>query len=111
MGSKPKAQVRRPPAPADVERFVQGAAERPDVQTPERPGVQVPERPDASTPERPDVPHGKGMVQRKDGTVRRRATIYLTPETARALAVHCAGAGVEMSEVVEAALAAYLKGR
>jgi hypothetical protein len=49
-----------------------------------------------------------GIVQRQDGRLRRRLTIYLSPELAKRLAVHCASNDLEMSEVVEEALAKHL---
>jgi len=43
--------------------------------------------------------------------VRRRRTVYLPPELDRSLAVHCAGEGVQVSDVVAEAVEAYLAGK
>jgi len=82
-----------PPDPVEVERFVAGTppSGRPDDQ--------------AAPPGRP------GLVQRSTGRVRRRRTVYLPPELDRRLAVHCAGEGLEVSDVVARAVDAYLSGQ
>ena len=98
--AKPVIALRRPPkgpTAAVVEAFVTGDL---DAQASERPGVRTAEEP----------PKGRSLVTRADGRVRRRRTVYLPPELDRRLAVHCAAEGVEASEVVAEALAAYLAG-
>ncbi len=97
---KPAVSIRRPPptpAPADVERFVQG----------DRPAnVQPLKRPDVQTSE---PAKGPGLVKRKDGRTRRRTTVYFPPELGKRLAVHCVNEGIELSEAVTAAVTAYLE--
>jgi len=97
---KPVVSIRRPPStpdPDDVERFVSG-----DGPT----NVQPLKPLDVQTPERPA---GRALVQRKSGRTRRRTTVYFPPELAKRLAVHCAGEGTELSEVVSRAVVAYLE--
>ena len=50
----------------------------------------------------------RALVAREDGRVLRRHTIYLTPPTSRKLAVCCAKGDVDLSDVVERAVAAWL---
>lgn len=80
---------------------------------------QPPERPDA--PEGPEPPEGgpTGHVERKgrllgDGTRRgarelRRMTIYLPPDLAKRLTIHCAEIDQQYSQVIADALRAWLK--
>lgn len=75
--------------------------------TPSRdvPAVVV-ERP--SDPQPPPV--GSSFVQRKrDGVVRKRMTIYLTPGIAKGLAMRSVETDKDMSELVEEALGLFLK--
>jgi hypothetical protein len=98
---KPPITIRRPavaPPPTDVERFV-SAGESPHGAksgSPETAGAP-------GTPAR-----GKGIHVRKDGRVRRRITAYLPPDLAQRLSVEAAATGREASEIVSAAVAAYL---
>jgi hypothetical protein len=93
---KPTVAIRRPPS--DAEAFVAG-----QTKAPKRSDVQTSKRSDA-----PAATTRPGIVQRKDGRERRRLTVYLSPKLATQLAVHCAGQGLEMSDVIEQALAAHL---
>ena len=66
----------------------------------------------SSDTEPPSRPHTRapGIVERQGGRLRRRLTVYLSPELAKRLAIHCASSDLEMSEVVEKALAKHLGG-
>jgi hypothetical protein len=55
------------------------------------------------------APGATSQIARKDGTVRRKMTLYLPPDLARELAVYCAGNGLEISATVSVAVAEYLK--
>ena len=99
---KPVVSIRRPSQPADpltVERFV-AAAQDVTPETPRRPDVQAPISAVPAT--------GAGIVCRQSGRVRRRMTVYLPPELAKKLVVRGAEAGVEISDLVEEAVASYL---
>lgn len=117
--SKPVISVRRPPpaAPIDVDSFVAGGHHRPDAQTSsdsdahER-AVRLARPPAIQAPSDGQQPgDGPGLVQRQSGRVRRRMTIYLPPELAKGLAVHCAQSGAEISSVVATVLERYLERR
>ncbi len=98
---KPAISIRRPPtapAAADVERFVSGGGDATVRSQPFDP------TPAAAVPAK----KGKGIHVRKDGRVRRRITAYLPPELAQHLALHAVATGREVSDVVTAAVAAYL---
>lgn len=80
---KPPVAIRRPPKPAhapDPDAFVSGG-KRSSAQTSKR-----------------------STVKRADGRELRRMTIYLTPELAKRLAVHCAETGEDMSAFVATAV-------
>ena len=97
---KPAIAIRRPPEaphPVDVERFVSGG-------TPSN--LQQPKHLDAQTS---GTPPGPGIVKRQDGRLRRRMTVYLPPELAKALSIHCATEGLELSHVVTEAVASLLQ--
>jgi hypothetical protein len=49
------------------------------------------------------------VIERSDGRLRRRMTLYLSPELARALKVHAAERDAEMSDIVAAAVEAFLE--
>lgn len=78
--------------------------------TSERPGTKLAEGSRAPTPQRSggQTPRRRGLVQRQDGRVRRRMTVYLPPDLARELAVRCAATGEDISDAVSAAVQAYL---
>ena len=59
----------------------------------------------------PSPPAGRGLVQRRNGRVRRRRTIYLPPDIDRELAMFCASNGREVSETIAHALVLYLERR
>ena len=108
---RPMPAIRRPPAAVALDAFVAGA------QTPESPAVQASERPVVQAPERPAVPQEaksapsaapRAVVTRADGSERRRMTLYLPPALARRLAVYCAGAERDLSDVVTEAVAGWL---
>ena len=42
----------------------------------------------------------RGVIERKDGRQLRRLTVYLAQDLARRLAVHCAAAGIGLSEFI-----------
>jgi len=50
-----------------------------------------------------------GIVERKDGTVWRKATIYFTPDAYRELEQFCITADLELSDVVAKATSEYLE--
>jgi hypothetical protein len=54
---------------------------------------------------------GRGLVQRRNGRVRRRRTVYLPPDLDRNLSTFCAANGREVSETISEALALYLDRR
>ena len=88
---KPVANIRRPPLeskPRDVNRFVSAEA---DVQTSEHPNVSASARP-------------ASVVRRRDGRTRRRMTVYLPPDLARKLELHCVTQNRELSEAVTEAV-------
>lgn len=60
------------------------------------------------TPRPPEARPAKGLLRRADGRVTRRMTMYLDPELARRLVMHCAATGQEISDVAAAALRDYL---
>ncbi len=96
---KPAIALRRPPTapPQEIERFVAGS-------TP--PNLQQLKPP---IPKTSDSPTGLGIVQRQDGRLRRRMTVYFPPELAKALSIHCATEGLEISRVVAEAVASHLQ--
>jgi hypothetical protein len=53
----------------------------------------------------------RGLVQRRNGRLRRRRTIYLPPDIDRELSVFCASNGREVSETIAHALVLYLERR
>jgi hypothetical protein len=97
---KPKLAVRpRPPLdPLAVEKFVSGAPERPEVRAPGRSDPQTLEKSLTA----------KGLVERKDGKVRRRMTVYLPPDLARSLMLRSLETGEEASELVSRAVSRFL---
>jgi hypothetical protein len=108
MQPKPSLTLRRPPppAPADpnaIESFIAKGA------GPE--STQAPEHLDAQEPSRPaEAPKGPGLVRRASGKVRRRMTVYLPPDLARALLVRAAEEGADVSDIVTAAVTKHLEG-
>ncbi len=64
-----------------------------------------------SSVETPSPRTGRGLVQRRNGRVRRRRTIYLPPDIDRELSVFCASNGREVSETIAHALVLYLERR
>ena len=102
---KPKDNVvdlgSAPPAEA-LEAFISsGPAGRPDVSV------------NAQSVTRSSVQtfSGRGLVQRRNGRVRRRRTVYLPPDLDRNLSTYCAANGREVSETISEALALYLDRR
>lgn len=102
MPSKPKPTFgpKKPPPldPAAVENYVSEGAQasrQPDRQASKRSGVRAPTR-------------GRGIIERKGGRVRRRMTVYLSPELARDLGMHAVGQGADVSDLIEEAVSAYL---
>jgi len=60
-------------------------------------------------PPTPPVPRRtKAILARKDGRQLRRMTIYLPPELARRLAIHAAGADMDVSGALAEIVAAFL---
>jgi hypothetical protein len=112
--SKPKVPP-YPPALDEGKGFVTGEFAQPDLESARptdveglRPsGTQAVDVSDTQPPSR-WASRSPGIVQRQDGRLRRRLTVYLSPELAKRLAVHCASNDFEMSEVVEEALAKHL---
>ena len=86
---KPTVQVRKPPASVDA--FVQG------VQTSKDSGSQTSKRSNAQASKR-------RTLERADGRQVRRLTVYLPAELASRLAVHCAKADRDLSDVVAEAV-------
>lgn len=87
---KPTASLRKPSAPKSVDDFVTAGGEAPAGAASE------------------GAPRSRTLVARKDGTERRRTTVYFAPELARRLNVHCATHDLEMSQVVGDAVEALL---
>ena len=89
---KPVVSIRRPPVskpdPVAVDQFVSGQ-KSPDVQTSGGSDVQV---------------SGLGIVQRRDGRVRRRMTVYLPPDLAKKLKIYAVSEDREISDVVAEAV-------
>jgi hypothetical protein len=109
MQPKPPLTLRRAPAnresdAAAIEQFIAQGPKNPDVQASEPPDLQVPKE---ITPEK--MARGPGLVRRQSGKVRRRMTVYLPPDLARALLLRAVGEGEEVSEIVSSAVALYLK--
>lgn len=108
MPKKPPVTLRKPPAPATLEAFVEGkppatqAPKRPDVQTPSLPGIPAPPDPSRVT---------RGVLERSGGRLTRRMTLYLEPELARRLVRYCAGVERELSDVTSDAVRAFLDGQ
>jgi hypothetical protein len=80
---KPTASLRKPSAPKSVDDFVTAGGESSAGSTPREGG-----------------PKNRTLVARKDGTERRRTTVYFAPELAKRLNVYCATHDLEMSQVV-----------
>ena len=97
---KPVVSIRRPPAskpdPIAVDQFVNGQKSL-DVQV--SGGSDVP----ASGSSDVQV-SGLGIVQRRDGRVRRRMTVYLPPDLAKKLKIHAVIEDREISDVVAEAV-------
>jgi hypothetical protein len=74
-----------------------------DIQAPERPNVSTQPKKKKQTEMK-----GPGLVQRQSGVVRRRMTIYLSPELAQSLQISSVHEGRELSEIVSDALTKYL---
>ena len=53
-------------------------------------------------------PAAKGVLERAGGRLTRRMTMYLSPELARRVVLHCAETGREISDVAAEALERYL---
>ncbi len=95
--------MRKPPSDPDLDSWVSGAdsTEPKNESTASDPpdssnlGSQVT---DDSTDESPS---GTGIVERADGTYRRRMVVYLDTEHAKALKVHAALNDRNMSEIVD----------
>jgi hypothetical protein len=105
---KPTLVVRRPPPEAD--RFV--FEERLDArQNVAQDGQALRSTPDVAldvqAPGATSDETARSLVARRNGRVRRRMTVYLPPELAQQLAVHCTMKNVEISNVVAEAVAAY----
>jgi hypothetical protein len=64
-----------------------------------------------SSVETPSPRAARGLVQRRNGRLRRRRTIYLPPDIDRELSVFCASNGREVSETIAHALVLYLERR
>lgn len=88
---KPKVTIRRPrkAKAAAVEQFVSG-----DAQASGRSGAQA-----------------AAIVERKNKPARHKSTVYMPPELARRLKIFAVTEGLEISEVVTAAVAEHLETR
>jgi hypothetical protein len=53
----------------------------------------------------------KAILARKDGRQLRRMTVYLPPELARRLAIHAAGADMDVSGALAEIVAGFLDGK
>lgn len=89
---KPTASLRKPSAPRSVDDFVAAGGEASA----------------SSAPASEGGPRSRSLVARKDGSERRRTTVYFAPELARRLNVYCATHDLEMSLVVGDAVEALL---
>jgi hypothetical protein len=87
---KPIASLRKPSAPKSVDDFVTAGGEASAGAASE------------------GGPRSPTLVARKDGTERRRTTVYFAPELSRRLNVYCATHDLEMSQVVGDAVEALL---
>lgn len=125
---KPKLAIRRPSSSRDldpeaVDAFVSGRAKpEPEVeQKSDQPSErklklvedQAPKRSRTRTSSKTkkkskQSPKRRGIVERSDGRLRARMTIYLPPDLAKALRVRCASEGMEISEAVAEAIQKYL---
>lgn len=100
---KPAVVVRKPPPPKP-----------PDSRTAESfiaTGAPVAKGPGASGDKGTSAPKGRGIVQRVHKGARRRVALYLPPDVAQRLVIHCATQGVSMSDVAADAFDRYLKAR
>jgi hypothetical protein len=115
--SKPAITLRRPP-PADparrtiVDKFVSGDAAEAAPASSERPAEVANDADTAAsgaeaTPARSPSSR-RGIVERRDGRVLRRLTVYLPPDLARTLVVRAAGEGVDVSELAEQAFREFI---
>jgi hypothetical protein len=94
---KPTASLRKPPAPKSVDDFVTGSGQQ-----------ETPPAPRSVTPKTSAPPKSRTLVARKDGTERRRTTVYFEPELFKRLNVYCAQQDLEISQVVGEAVEAFL---
>lgn len=88
----PVVAIRKPPPAAELEQWISRGEE--------------PGRPNVQTSERPSAP---GLVERRSGRVRRRITVYLSPEIAGQLENYCFDRRAELSKTVEEALCRFLE--
>lgn len=99
---KPTASLRKPPAPKSVDDFVTGSGQPQAPPAPPPAPRSAGQKPSAS-------PKSRTLVARKDGTERRRTTVYFEPEMFKRLNVYCAQHDLEISQVVGEAVEAFLR--
>jgi hypothetical protein len=105
--TKPTRTVRKPSTGTSLEKAEEFVESGPGTQELRSSAAQQPEHSPPQQPEHP-VSQTSAIVTRKDGRTRRRITVYLSVDLAKKLKVQAATEDLEMSQVVESALAAYL---
>jgi hypothetical protein len=127
MSLKPMLTLRKPPAPANVEAFVQGAGESvvrltsdaapPSMAVPVAeakalaPMIEVNSEAVEPAPQSSSqvAKHrGRGLLERASGRTTRRMTIYVSPELAKRIVRFSAETEREISDVAAEALEKYL---
>ncbi len=99
------ADVDPPATPDGKPAEGQGAQPSNAAAHPSMPPAPPPGRDPAATP----AATRRGLVQRQDGRVRRRTTVYLPPELIGELTTRCVYDGRELSDAIADALRSYLK--
>jgi len=105
--TKPTRTVRKPSTVSSLEKAEEFVEKGPGTQVPRNPEPQGLEHSEPQLPKHP-VSQTSAIVTRKDGRTRRRITVYLSVDLAMKLKVRATTEDLEMSQVVESALAAYL---
>lgn len=100
--TKPKGHktMRKPPKSTDLDSWIKGKGTS-------DPATQQPENSEAQEPNAPK-PDGPGIVQRADGTYRRRLVVYLNPEHADQLKMRAVIDHRDMSDIVDELLSRWL---
>lgn len=99
---KPIFSVRKPPTPATIESFVAAGDAAPYVPANEPSETLLKE---IALPPRK---RARGLVKRANGQVRRRLTVYVSPELAKRAFDACAASDRDVSELAAEALERFL---